>query len=65
MLINTQINDLNIQVDFKEDDGTLWGISFVNSSDNSTELALISEHATGKELIEITEKVNAIEITEE
>jgi len=65
MLINTQINDLNIQVDFKEDDGTLWGISFVNSSDNSTELALIADHATDKELVEITEKVNAIEITEE
>ena len=61
MLINTQINDLNIQVDFKEDDGTLWGISFINSSDNSTELALIKEHATDEELLEITEKVNAIE----
>lgn len=72
MLINTQINDLNIQVDFKEDDGTLWGISFVNSSDNSTELALISEHSTDEEYAQIVkaipvveEKVNAIEITKE
>ena len=65
MLINTQINGDNIQVDFKEDNGTLWGISFVNSSDNSTELALIKEYATDEELVEITKKVNAIEITEE
>jgi len=60
MLINTQINGDNIQVDFKEDNGTLWGISFIKSSDNSTELALIKEHATDEELVEITDKVNAI-----
>ena len=61
MLLNILKEDKNVQVECKEDDGTLWGISFVNSSDNSTELTLIKEHTTDKELIEITEKVNAIE----
>jgi hypothetical protein len=56
MLINTQINGLNIQVDFKEGN-KLWGISFVNSSDNSTELALIKEHATDEEYAQIIEAI--------
>jgi len=44
---------------------TEWGISFIATSDNSDYLTQISEYVTDKELIEITEKVNAIEITEE
>jgi len=61
MLINTQINGDNIQVDFKNDDGTLWGISFINSPDNTAELALIKEHATEAELAQIVEAMPVIE----
>lgn len=39
---------------------TEWGISFIATSNNSEYLTKISDHATDEELIEITEKVNAI-----
>ena len=60
MLIDTQINGDNIQVDFKNDDGTLSGICFVNSSDNTEELALIKEHATDEEYTQIVEAIPVI-----
>ena len=53
-----KINDTNIQVDFKNDDGTLWGISFVKKEDNSEELNLIREHATDEEYNIILGRLN-------
>ena len=44
---------------------TEWGISFIATSDNSDYLTQIAGYVTDDELIEITKKVNAIEITEE
>ena len=40
---------------------TEWGISFIATSDNSDYLTQIAGYVTDKELVEITEKVNAIE----
>ena len=61
-----KITNTNVDITIQNTEAnTEWGISFIATSDNSDYLTQISEHATGKELIEITEKVNAIEITEE
>lgn len=60
MLIQTLITGTNIQVDFKEDN-KLWGISFVNSSDNSEYLEQIAEHATDEEYASIVEQIPTVE----
>jgi len=62
MLIQTLIQGNNIQVTFKEENNALWGLSFVNSSDNTEELALIKEHATDEEYTQIVEAIPVIEV---
>ena len=57
-----KITNTNVDITVQNTEAnTEWGISFIAASDNSDYLTQIAGYVTDEELVEITEKVNAIE----